>query len=63
MELVITIILSSLVILMLIEEIFHLAFKRYINGPFISEVNLKSLIRKVFNKEEKAPIKKDFFSQ
>ncbi|MCS0654749.1 hypothetical protein [Cytobacillus firmus] len=57
----ITIIISSFVIFLLIEEILHLALRRYLNGPFVFEGNLKNLLGKV--KKEKAPSKKDFFSQ
>jgi thiaminase len=59
----ITIILSSFIIFLLIEEISHLAFRRYLNGPFIFLGNLMRLLSKVKNKKEKAPSKKDFFSQ
>ncbi|KAF0819011.1 MULTISPECIES: hypothetical protein [Cytobacillus] len=57
------IILSSFVIFLLIEEIFQLAIRRYLNGPFVVEGNLKSLWSKVKNKKEKAPSQKDFSSQ
>ncbi|MGM0777998.1 MAG: hypothetical protein ACQEXE_16690 [Bacillota bacterium] len=59
----ITIIITSFVIFLLIEEILHLALRRYLNGPFVLEGNLKNLWSKVKNKKEKAPSKKDFFSQ
>ncbi len=58
----ITVIISSFVIFLLIEEIFHLALRRYLNGPFVFEGNLKNLWSKVKNKKEKAPSKKDFSS-
>lgn len=50
----ITIILSSFVIFLLIEELFHLAFRRYLNGPFDFKGNVKNFLSKGKNKKEKA---------